>query len=933
MTLLRNLAVLPLAVVCLGGSTEALCLGQYGFTETRVIDRSYGSENATSYRSAYHPARINAARQTAIRYRSLSVSDIPAIAELSSTNARLVDQWVELADVINARATHVIEAKTKLEAASRDYQDVDSKLQLYGLTPTVGLLLSHKRSQLDDWQIDGSIGHRLSDEIQRSREKQLELDLVEYDGSDVARQSSEILAAAGYDSTHIQYASLVASVQNLLRERHEWLQLLTQGSNDYRHKLSELNSASLAFEKLTDDFRTLISRHVTWIRSNDPLGIADFRKFSTGLGALFNSRRSADFGYSLQQKWNSNPSSGLVLLAQVLILLLLRILTKSWLLGIGKRKRLREATTNVRKLAASLLTPLVAIAFPSILYSIARWLGTGYVSESTLHVSSGLYAASFVALVIEMPRQLLRKHGFVEKHLRIEIPRQQRASVYLLVTGTGLMLSAYVTTLAEHIDHGTWSGSVARLGFIASLLLVGWTIHLALKPKGGLLEPIVERFGGSLLHRIRFLFYVLGVGFSAAMIGLSALGYGFTATVIIQRAGIMLVAMLVGATLWSAIKILSSGLWHRITNGAEDSQDSPGQPTRLTGTLAAHSLELKHQIAFLSQCALVLATIAGCCWLWIDVFPNVRLGNPVVWTVQETVTQAIVDAGGQKVNRSELQTTPITALHLILALATLFVAFQLAKLLPAIFDTLVLQRVNFDEAMEHLSLVFGRCLLFGTGCFIACKLIGLRWEAIQWLAVGLTIGLGFALQDIVRNLFGGLVVLFEKPAKLGDLITVGNVTGRVAAQKLRTTVLSDQEGREVIIPNKNFVSQDVVNWMGAGRLKAILLEVAVTRDERPADICRKLQQLLVEQPDVLLNPAPQATLICVSREYQRIELRAWIEEHQDVNLCRESLTKIVLNFLAENELRASHQPRQPIQSNSIDPLASRNMHSRKRRSA
>ncbi len=95
--------------------------------------------------------------------------------------------------------------------------------------------------------------------------------------------------------------------------------------------------------------------------------------------------------------------------------------------------------------------------------------------------------------------------------------------------------------------------------------------------------------------------------------------------------------------------------------------------------------------------------------------------------------------------------------------------------------------------MEHLSLVLGRCLLFGAGCFIACRLVGLRWETIQWLAVGLTIGLGFAMQDIVRNLLGGLVVLFEKPARLGDLVTVGNVTGRVAAQKLRTTVLSTRK--------------------------------------------------------------------------------------------------------------------------------------------
>ncbi len=255
--------------------------------------------------------------------------------------------------------------------------------------------------------------------------------------------------------------------------------------------------------------------------------------------------------------------------------------------------------------------------------------------------------------------------------------------------------------------------------------------------------------------------------------------------------------------------------------------------------------------------------------------------------------------------------TNIKVLHLLFAGAALFLAFQLAKLLPAIFDALVLQRVNFDEAMEHLSLVFGRCFLFGTGCFIAGRLVGLRWETIQWIAVGLAIGLGFALQDIMRNLFGGFVVLFEKPAKLGDLITVGNFTGRVSSQKLRTTVLSDEDGREIIVPNKNFVNQDVVNWMGAGRLTAIAIEVAVTRDERPADVCRMLQKLLVEQTELLLSPAPQATLVCVSQKYQRIELRAWVEEDLDVSRYRDALTKTIVHFLEEKNLLAPNQPRQP----------------------
>jgi small-conductance mechanosensitive channel len=228
-----------------------------------------------------------------------------------------------------------------------------------------------------------------------------------------------------------------------------------------------------------------------------------------------------------------------------------------------------------------------------------------------------------------------------------------------------------------------------------------------------------------------------------------------------------------------------------------------------------------------------------------------------------------------------------------------------------LYDALVLQRVSFDEGMEHVSFVLGRCLLFGIGCLIACRWVGLRWHTIQWLAVGLTVGLGFGLQDMVRNIFGGIVVLFEKPAKLGDRITVGKVTGRVSSQKFRTTVLSDDDGRDVIVPNKKFVSEDVVNWMAAGRLNAVLIEVAVTRDRRPADVCRTVQELVIDQKHVLLSPAPQATLVCIGQRSQRIEIRAWIEEHRDPSRFRESLLQIVRRHLSEQDLLFETQPKQP----------------------
>ncbi len=360
---------------------------------------------------------------------------------------------------------------------------------------------------------------------------------------------------------------------------------------------------------------------------------------------------------------------------------------------------------------------MVAFAFPCVLYAIARWLGSGIITETTLHSSSGFYAASLVALMIELPRNLLRTSGYIDKHVDVDLPGRSRATAYLTLIGLGLVLAAYVITITSFVDHGMWRGSLPRFGFMASMLLVAWSFHLSLKPSGGFLEPLVAKFGGSVIHRIRLVIYLAAIGFPLAMLVLSALGYEFTANVLVKRAMITLCAALIAATLWSATKILAARAWQILTGATppprqfdeygEIKTESTGH---VTGVLAEHSLELKHQLAFLCQCALVIGAILSFGWLWMDVVPNIQLGNPVVWNVEDTITETSVDVAGETITNTIVETTPITVLHLLLATATLFVAFQLAKLLPALWDALVLQRVSFDEGMEHMTLIMGRCL-------------------------------------------------------------------------------------------------------------------------------------------------------------------------------------------------------------------------------
>lgn len=884
---------------------------------------------------------LDEARRAEYDFRSIAARVDPAISPLASENVDFVRRWIDAYQSLDGLTQKVAEAEQRVQTTTLDLEDADTKLKQYGLTPTIGLLLRHKKEQLTRWRASGVATTYSNQVLADIREKQLALELITVDGSRPFEQAADQLAAIGIAQTDRAWEPLRNQTADLLRRRYRWIRDLRSIYSEYHTQVGRLESAKQALAEIGTDYRRLIDRHIVWIRSGETIALSDFEKLDDAAEALFGSGRSDAIGATIGRKWQSNRGKMIAMLLWITLIAIARWRCRSWLLKIGDKKMLIRQSKAVRLAVAGVLTVAVSAAIPAMLYLISRWLGQGIVSASTLHASSGAAAAALVALAVELPRQSLRNNGLFDRHVDIELDGRSRAATYLSVVGFGFVLAAYIVTLSGLTDRGAWQDSFSRFGFIASMLLLAWTAHRSLRPVGGFAVPLVAKFGGSVIHRIRFVLYVIGVGMPLGLTVLSSIGYGYSANEILMRATISWIAVIGSAFLWPAIATSSSYAWRWLTGTMPPPKQfdqygevnpGRGQEGAVVGHLASHFLELKHQLAFMCQCGLVAAAVVAAGWLWWDVVPMAEVGNPVLWTVMDDVQLAptgLVDvnaaaadgaaglrdardlrAAESDAGRWVAQTREITALHLALAIGVLFVAFQFAKLVPSLYDALVLQRVSFDEAMEHFTFVLCRFVLFGVGFLIACHLVGLRWQTVQWLAVGLMVGLGFGLQDVIRNLMGGLVVLFEKPAKLGDRISIGKWTGRVAVQKLRTTTLSDDEGREVIVPNQNFMSDEVINHRGAGRVQAVTIEVAVHRDERSADVCRSLTEWMIEQKQVLLSPAPQATLLFVGQKSQRIEVRVWINEELNATRFRESMLTVAQGKLRDAGLLASKQPKQ-----------------------
>jgi potassium efflux system protein len=180
------------------------------------------------------------------------------------------------------------------------------------------------------------------------------------------------------------------------------------------------------------------------------------------------------------------------------------------------------------------------------------------------------------------------------------------------------------------------------------------------------------------------------------------------------------------------------------------------------------------------------------------------------------------------------------------------------------------------------------------------RMLGFSWSTVQWLAAGLTVGLGFGLQEIFANLVSGLIILIERPVRVGDFVTVNGVSGHVTQMQLRATTIKDLDSRELIVPNKKFITEDVMNWTLSDRTTRVIIRVGIAYGSDTKKAQQVLQQVARANPLVKNIPMPEVVFAAFGESTLDFELRVMIAT-------REVYFRVVheLNMAIDEGFRAS----------------------------
>jgi potassium efflux system protein len=185
--------------------------------------------------------------------------------------------------------------------------------------------------------------------------------------------------------------------------------------------------------------------------------------------------------------------------------------------------------------------------------------------------------------------------------------------------------------------------------------------------------------------------------------------------------------------------------------------------------------------------------------------------------------------------------------------------------------------LNLATGSDFAVMTLLRYGIFAAGLVTVCRLLGLQWDDLQWLVAALSVGLGFGLQEIFANFISGLIILFEKPIRIGDIVTLSNgVTGTIDAINTRATMLTNWDNKEIIIPNKTLITEQLTNWSLSSMVIRVVVPVGIAYGSDTELVHRLLLEVANEHPLVLDKPEKVVLFRAFGPSSLDFELRCFV---------------------------------------------------------
>lgn len=782
-----------------------------------------------------------------------AVLEHPQVQQAMATNQALREELAETSDSVNKLLRTAVDTKTQLDKARSLSATVNDQIRMLDGSLLLSRILYKQQKSLPQYQ--GELD--LEKQITEARLRQFEIEQHIQGLDDSSLPMDKDIASPGGDD--------LDQVFTLIRQ--ERMGLYDQLDQELTRQLAILTRTQLNHDqlrKITRDLHNTISEQTFWMPSNQPLS---FHWLAALPAELVKQVKNMPWESLVEGTWKLF-ASGWGWLIGMLIPSALLLLIRSRL-----KKRIAEMNHDVGSLRRDsqvhtplslLYTFIISSPFPVFLALLgsAIWLTPGTFSSV---IGAALTQLALLWLVFEVLYRLLKTEGIAQRHFRWDMTHQQQMRRRMLITGLALVPMVFIIAFGDQ-----WPAQLSndRLGLV---IMLGSLFAILIS-----LPSIAQAYPGRHYSgAMKALSTGLCVLAPLALIILTGIGYYYTS---VRLAGHMIYSLylvalwiLLDATAVRGLAVAAQRLAYKRAVAQRETEQKDNASSEAV-EVEEPQLDLKQvnqQSLRLIRLALVAAVGLMVYWVWADVFHAFAYTDKIV--LWETT-----GSSGQVDSASLISLGDVIASLIIGA-----VTFLLASNLPGLLEVLVLSRLDLRQGTSYATTTLLSYVIVASGIVLTLGALGLSWDKMQWLVAALGVGLGFGLQEIFANFISGIILLFERPIRIGDVITINNLDGTVSRIRIRATTLIDFDRKEILVPNKVFVTERLINWSLSDTVTRVILKVGFAYGsdlQKCRDILLKAAR---NNSRVLRDPEPVVLFMGFGASTLDHELRVHVNDIND----------------------------------------------------
>ncbi|MFK7768400.1 MAG: mechanosensitive ion channel domain-containing protein [Mariniblastus sp.] len=708
--------------------------------------------------------------------------------------------------------------------------------------------------------------------------------------------------------------SLRDDAAELIKRRRE---LLTQAINNHKAYLTTLTNLRNTEKQLTEktsEFHEYINERILWIRSNDVL-FSDFSNDKSDQD-LYSAEKWTEVGTKIFADLRSHILTYSFSILLFISLFMYRIRMRDAIKAnstIVSRGSNTDFTPTLRTL---FLSVAVSILYPLLMFTVG-WRLQSVTPTSALSIALGnaLVNSAWFYFLTESLRQVCRKNGLAEKHFGWSAATVSKLNSELDWFVPFGAITSFACSLLYFIDINHENDLIERIAFLVAIGSLTFFLFRIFHPVSGMYrEQILQNPKAWLVQSKSIWFWAIML-LPVVLMGMVVVGYYYSAIQMVNRL-FSTVVIVIGFEICRSLLdrfILLSRRKARIEQSRARLLAQKNAP--VDNAQAAELQRAADQEAFLAEAsatidenvlrsqklvsaAVAIAWVVAISIIWADVFPALRgLDRFQLWTTAVDIAVAEEDTADGKVTMSPAaavvtksestssesnsaspatngdtasekaltsvttrrEVKSITLRHLLIAIFILIVSIFAVRNFPAFLELMFLKHLPVEQSVRHAVKAITGYIILLVGVVAAGRSMYIGWSQIQWLATALTFGLAFGLQEIFANFIAGIILLLERPIRIGDVISVDNVTGTVSKIRIRATTITDFDRKDYVVPNKEFITGRVLNWTLSDKVNRMIVRVGIAYGSDVRRAKEILRDICVNHPAVVESPPTTIT--------------------------------------------------------------------------